>query len=275
MQQRITVGMVVQSGSALLLLKSMQGRYSLPLVGLDVGDDPNDILSSEVKKVFGAENVRDTAVCGVFSNIDKSKNEQTITIVYSVKASNGQPACSGEWIELSKKQSYKVDNLSEIIINKCVVKPVTRVTSEENTVHDVDKTTSGRVMISTDGGSRGNPGPSASGFVILNDSEETIYEGGKYLGITTNNQAEYQAVKLALEKALELGARVAEFKIDSLLIVNQMSGIYQIKNRDLWPIYTNIKDLISKFDKVTFKHVPRELNKEADAMVNRILDERK
>lgn len=124
----------------------------------------------------------------------------------------------------------------------------------------------------TDGGSRGNPGPSASGFV-LQDMEGTVVEkGGEYLGITTNNQAEYQAVKLGLETAKKLGAHKVHGHMDSLLVVNQMNGIFKIKNRELWPIHQAITDLKSGFNKVTFTHVPREMNKLADEQVNIILD---
>src|SRR5690606_18292085 len=101
-----------------------------------------------------------------------------------------------------------------------------------------------------------------------------IYEGGSYLGITTNNQAEYHGVRLGLEKARELGARSVTFHIDSLLVVNQLNGVYVIKNRELWPIHERIKELISQFDKVTFSHVKREFNQKADGMVNKILDAR-
>lgn len=100
-----------------------------------------------------------------------------------------------------------------------------------------------------------------------------LREGGEYLGITTNNQAEYQAVKLALETSLELGARKASCFMDSLLVVNQLNGLWKVKNRDLWPIYQSIKDLAGKFDHVTFQHVRREYNTAADSMVNKILDE--
>jgi ribonuclease HI len=130
------------------------------------------------------------------------------------------------------------------------------------------------VKIFTDGGSRGNPGPSASGYVIM-DVEDTILErGGEYLGITTNNQAEYRAVRLALMACAKYGAVRVDAYMDSLLVVNQMKGLFKIKNRDLWPIYDDIKQLCKTFEKgVNFTHVPRELNKKADAEVNRILDE--
>lgn len=143
----------------------------------------------------------------------------------------------------------------------------------ENLNNVVIPSTVPTAIIYTDGGSRGNPGPSASGFVILDEAEHLIEEGGEYLGIATNNQAEYHAVRLALEAASKRGVQVAHFRIDSLLVVNQLTGIYKIKNRDLWPVHQRIKDLVGDFKQVTFTHVRREFNQEADAMVNKILDE--
>ncbi len=90
-----------------------------------------------------------------------------------------------------------------------------------------------KVIINADGGSRGNPGPSASGFVIQDDTGEVVLEaGGRFLGITTNNQAEYRAVLFALERAKELGVEEVVFRLDSLLVVNQMKGIFKVKNKD-------------------------------------------
>lgn len=129
-----------------------------------------------------------------------------------------------------------------------------------------------KVKMYGDGGSRGNPGPSASGYVILDLDNNIIKKTGVYLGITTNNQAEYNSLKFGLEEAHKMGAQEVDVYMDSLLVINQMKGIFKIKNRDLWPLYESIKDQVKKFKKVTFTHVPRELNKLADAEVNTTLD---
>lgn len=130
-----------------------------------------------------------------------------------------------------------------------------------------------KVKLYTDGGSRGNPGPSASGYVILDENDKILEDKGVYLGITTNNQAEYTALKLGLEGALKRQVSVVEVFMDSLLVVNQMKGSFKVRNRDLWPIHSAIMDLTRNFAQVSFTHVPRELNKLADAAVNRALDE--
>lgn len=275
MQQRNVVVILAKSGGSVLFVKNNRGYYELPSVEVGLGDNPQEVAESEVNRIFDSKDVCNIRVCDVVSEDDASKGLQTIVIVYTSRIADGQPKSqAGEWIELSKKQSYKIDNLSENLVLRQAKYDRTDSMMKSEVSSGVNITTCDQVIISTDGGSRGNPGPSACGFIIISPDGDLLYEGGEYLGITTNNQAEYQAVKLALQKALELGVRFVEFKIDSLLIVNQMAGVYQIKNRDLWPIYTNIKDLIGRFKKVTFKHIPRELNKEADAIVNKILDER-
>ncbi len=129
-----------------------------------------------------------------------------------------------------------------------------------------------KVKLFTDGGSRGNPGPSAMGYVILDENDGEIIKDYKYLGITTNNQAEYQGLQEGLKTCFSMGFKEIDVYMDSLLVVNQMKGIFKVKNRDLWPIHDAIKEFSKNFKKVTYSHVPRELNKIADMMVNECLD---
>jgi ribonuclease HI len=130
------------------------------------------------------------------------------------------------------------------------------------------------VKVFADGGSRGNPGPSASGYVIVDaGSDKVLVDKGVYLGVTTNNQAEYLALKYALEECLKMGVKTVDAYMDSLLVVNQIKGTFKVKNRDLYPIHDSVKELIARFEKFNLQHVPREMNKLADAAVNRAMDE--
>lgn len=138
----------------------------------------------------------------------------------------------------------------------------------KNPPHQLEK-----IKLYADGGSRGNPGPSSSGFVLMDIEDKILEDKGVYLGITTNNQAEYTALKLGLESARARQVKEVDVYMDSLLVVNQMKGIFKVRNRDLWPIHSAIVDLAKQFKKVSYTHVPRELNKLADAAVNRALDE--
>jgi ribonuclease HI len=133
--------------------------------------------------------------------------------------------------------------------------------------------TSGKIKVFADGGSRGNPGPSACGYILTDENDKVLVDKGVYLGVTTNNQAEYQALKLALEEAQKMHAEEVDVHMDSMLVINQMKGIFKVKNRDLWPIHDEIKRRAATFKRVSYTHVPRELNKLADAAVNRALDE--
>lgn len=128
------------------------------------------------------------------------------------------------------------------------------------------------VKMYSDGGSRGNPGPSASGFVLMDMDDNILETNGEYLNITTNNQAEYHSLKLGLERAKQLQAKIVHVYMDSLLVINQMKGTFKVRNKELLVPFNNVKSMVKDFDEVTFTHVPRELNKLADAEVNRILD---
>lgn len=136
-----------------------------------------------------------------------------------------------------------------------------------------DRTRLETIKVYADGGSRGNPGPSASGYVLMDINDNVLVDKGVYLGVTTNNQAEYQALKFALEEARRMHVCNVDVYMDSLLVINQMKGIFKVKNRDLWPIHDAVKQLAGEFEHISFTQIPRELNKIADRAVNRALDE--
>jgi ribonuclease HI len=130
-----------------------------------------------------------------------------------------------------------------------------------------------QAKIYTDGGSRGNPGQSACAYVICKMDNSVVEKSGFYLGVATNNQAEYYGFKKGLERCRDLGIDKITLHSDSQLVVNQMTGAYKVKNQELAPLYAEVKALADSFEKIEFVYVPREYNKEADREVNRILDE--
>lgn len=127
------------------------------------------------------------------------------------------------------------------------------------------------LTIYTDGASRGNPGPAAAGAVFY-CGQTKGGEYGSYLGLATNNEAEYQAIILALQKAKSLKAKRINFFLDSELAVKQLNHKYKIKDEKIIPLFIKTWNLIIDFEKITFTHIPREKNKEADALVNKILN---
>lgn len=130
-----------------------------------------------------------------------------------------------------------------------------------------------RATLHTDGGARGNPGPAGIGFVLAADGEDK-YSRGEFLGEATNNQAEYEALLRGMKKALQEGVTHLDCFLDSELVVKQLAGIYRVKNGDLRAIYDKVCDLKGSFERVSFKHVRREKNQEADRMVNLAIDKK-
>lgn len=120
----------------------------------------------------------------------------------------------------------------------------------------------------TDGASKGNPGPAGAGWILLNERDSILVKDSKFLGVATNNEAEYEALILGLKNALSL--RVQEIKIymDSELLVRQLNGLYRVKNPRLAVLFHQVQDLLRNFLKYDIIHIFREKNREADAMAN-------
>ena len=128
-----------------------------------------------------------------------------------------------------------------------------------------------RVIVEADGGSRGNPGPAGYGAVVRDaDTGELLQEVAAGIGVASNNVAEYRGLIAGLRASLDLGAAEVEVRMDSLLVVNQMSQIWKVKHEAMRPLASEAAALVRQFRRVEFRHVPRELNKHADRLANQI-----
>lgn len=284
MKQHISVRAIIRKEERTLLLRRANGRqtilgkYELPGGKLNYGEQPEEALARYLKDDTGAT-VQTAQLFDVLTYIDHDDRDiQYVFILYLVSLNpSGALKLSQNydryvWKKVSEIQQDELTESAKLLlgISQQQVKEVKErelIGSDVLTTSDIS-----HLIIYSDGGSRGNPGPSSSGFVIMNAHEEVIHQGGMYLGITTNNQAEYHGVLLGLQKAHELGGETVDFRLDSLLVVNQLNGIYKIKNRELWPVHERIRELVGQFKKVTFTHVRREFNQLADGMVNKILN---
>jgi len=130
------------------------------------------------------------------------------------------------------------------------------------------------INIFTDGGARGNPGPAAVGVVILDDKGNKILEASKFIGVTTNNVAEYSAFIEALDLLKEIDAYRTIFHTDSSLVYNQLKGLWKIKNVNLKILSEQVKNKLHDLPNFNLVLIPREKNKDADRLVNKILDEK-
>lgn len=125
-----------------------------------------------------------------------------------------------------------------------------------------------------DGGARGNPGPAAAAGLLFDHEKRILAQYGAYLGITTNNVAEYRALHAGLRIAYSRNVRHITCNLDSMLVVEQLNGRYKVKSNQLRPLYDAIQALIKKFETTALRYVPRDHNTQADALVNQVLDSR-
>lgn len=281
MNQRVAVRAIVRKQNKILYLRrstgrqSIIGKFELPGGRLGYGEQPEDALRRYLQDDAGLS-VKAADLNDVITYIDHDDRDVQYTVILYMVVLSGssydaKPGADHDmaiWRDDFEPLDNSMTDLSQLIIgivNQQVVSPNSAVEAK-------DRSDAQKVVLFSDGGSRGNPGPSAAGYVIMDSRNQVIDQGGEYLGITTNNQAEYQAVRLGLERALKLGYRSVDARIDSMLVVNQMKGVYAIKNRELWPINDRIRELVGQFDKVTFTHIKREYNQLADGMVNKTLD---
>ena len=131
-----------------------------------------------------------------------------------------------------------------------------------------------RLVVHVDGGARGNPGPAGIGIVITDEEGAVLTRANDYLGVATNNTAEYRALLLGLERARELGAREVDVDNDSQLIARQVTGKYRVKKDDLRPLHAQALALLRGFDRWSIRSVPRAENDQADELVNEAIDAR-
>jgi ribonuclease HI len=129
-------------------------------------------------------------------------------------------------------------------------------------------------IVFTDGGARGNPGPAAAGGVIVGADGALIAEVSEYLGVATNNVAEYRALILTLRRALDEGCSKVDIRMDSELVVRQLEGKYRVKDAKMRPLHAAALKLLSMFERADVRHVRREENTLADKLVNAVLDAR-
>ena len=131
----------------------------------------------------------------------------------------------------------------------------------------------GLLIVACDGAARGNPGPAGIGAVVADPGGRVLAEIAEGIGIATNNVAEYKAALAGLQRAAELGARRVLVRSDSRLMVEQLSGRWRVKNPTLIALHTDVRRVAKGFASVDYEHVPREMNKHADKLANRGVDE--
>lgn len=283
MKQKISIRAIIKRNNKILLVRRAEGRESLrglyELVGGEIafGEAPELAMRRKVYEVLG-DKVETAQLHDVLSELDSENTRlQRVAIIYNVSLEPddiqlGREHDRYEWKEMSQVQLNSVTSMTALVLGITQFGGTIEIKTHTSGNIDDKNATTRKAIIYSDGGSRGNPGPSAAGYIIMNDRREVLYSGGQYLGVTTNDHAEYRAVQIALGKAFDLGIVEVELRSDSLMVVSQMNGTYKVKNLGLLPVHNEVIELTKKFERVHFIHVRREFNRLADGMVNKTLD---
>lgn len=282
MKQRIRVVGIVRRDDKLLLLKRSRGRaeelpsWELPTGKIQFGEQPEEAVSRLFFEHLGVQ-VKEIRLLDAvtFVGLPGASELGNLYIIFEVEPAGEINIQASErysaynFVTSEEMAGLKVDEatLSVLQIEKGRKAIPAPATGPENETEVLSGAT-----IYFDGASRGNPGPAGIGYVVVGENGEVLKRGGEFIGFATSRVAEYYALKEACEQGVELGLKRVRFIGDNLMVINQMNGIYQVKNQDLVQVHEDILGLISKFDKVAFEHVKRDKNSEADAEANKVID---
>ena len=278
MKQRIRVVGIVRDGDEFLFLKRSQGRkeglplWELPTSKIQFGEQPEEAMARAFFEDLGV-NVKEVRLkdAVTFLALLGASQLSNLYIVYDVEFEQETKIVLGErysaykYIKKGEPGSLKLDEASLMVME---FEDGARAEGEKVSLREV----ANAAMVYVDGSSRGNPWPSGVGYYIKGEDGQVLRQGGEFIGFATSRIAEYYALKEGCEQAIELGIKSVRFVSDNLMLVNQMNGIYKVKNRDLLPIYNDIQELLKQFEAVAFVHVKREQVKEADAEANLAID---
>lgn len=288
MKQRIRVTAICRRDDEVLVLKRAGGRieggapnFELPQGKIIFGEQPDEAMTRVIYENLGVQAASIQLVDAVtFTNLEGASELGNLYIVYEVKIADeaslkitNERYSSYKWMKATDTGVLPLEEASMMVLQIVATKagtPAARIMQTGDNAQILPA--SDFATIYTDGGSRGNPGPSGLGYYIIGPDGKEIKRGGEFLGFSSSRLAEYYGLKEGLEQAIELGLKKVHFKSDSLMMVNQMNGIYKVKNPDLLQVHSDVLKLLENLEAYSFAHVPRGQNAEADAEVNKVID---
>ena len=275
MKQRIRVTAIIENQDGVLILKRNRGRedtavfWELPTGKIEFGEQPEESIARTLTNYLGltARSVKLLDVI-TFTGLGDASELSNLYIIYTVTVDE-KPTPSGRYTAYKFVKSPVPAGIRMSEASSLVLEIVKGKTMHP---HFSPRDTASSATIYVDGASRGNPGPSGIGYCIYDNTGALVERAGEFIGFASSRVAEYYAMKEGIERALELGIKSARFVSDSLMVVNQLNGIFAVKNRDVAPIYRDIENLLERFDNVSFTHVTRSHNAIADAEANLAID---
>lgn len=276
MKQRIRVVGIIRDSEGVLVLKRSRGRseapvfWELPTGKIKFGEQPEEAMARSLKEYTGltAESVSLKDVI-TFLAPEGSSRVSNLYIVYEIGiGGEAKPIPHDRYTAYKFIKDFATASVRLTETSSSVIE------IEEGKVHPnrvSARAAANGITINVDGASRGNPGPSGIGYCIY-DNNHIIERGGEFIGFATSRLAEYYAMRKGIERAIEQGYKTVKFVSDSLMVVNQLSDIFKVKNHDILPVYQDIQQKLGEFEAVSFTHVPRSQNMIADAEANAAID---
>ena len=277
MKQRIRVVGIIRSEEGVLVFKRSHGRsespifWELPTGKIKFGEQPEEAMARSLAEYTGLEasslKLKDVIT---FLAPEGSSQISNLYIIYELSINKTKkPTPKDRYTAYKYVKDFATSKIRLNETSSSVIEIEEGKTIPNNTspLSDINS-----ITINVDGASRGNPGPSGIGYVIHDSTGKIIEKNGEFIGFATSRIAEYYAMRRGVERALELGYKSVRFISDSLMVVNQLTGVFSIKNQDITPVYKEISEKIKNFDAVSFKHVPRSENTLADSEANRAID---
>lgn len=286
MKQKVVIRAIIKRRGRILLLRriggrpSINGKYELPGGALHEGEQPLDALKRSLQIHAGIE-PETYKLLDVVAYQDPDFDErQYLFVVYEATLDSGSRVTTDDeydryrWWPLSDIPHDQLTSSTAILLNSDDDYNAQFINADGGRqAVTIVKPAIKSAIIHSDGGSRGNPGPSASAYIIEDKKGRVLAQGGKFIGFNDSGMAEYTAVELALAKAIELGLTDIDYYSDNLMVVNQMNGILKVHNPEFIDIHDRIVKLLFNFRRIHFHHVHREYNRVADSLVNKIMDE--
>ena len=277
MKQRIRVVGIIKTDEGVLVLKQSRGRsespvfWELPTGKIKFGEQPEEAMARSLTEYTGlnATSIKLKDVI-TFLAPEGASQLSNLYIIYELEVTGGKrPEPRDRYTAFKYIKDFA---LSNVRLNEAsaAVMEIENEGAGSDKINSRD--TANAITINVDGASRGNPGPSGIGYVIHDNSGKIVEQGGEFIGFATSRVAEYYAMRKGIERAIELGYKSVKFISDSLMVVNQLNGIFTVKNQDILPIYKDILEKIDEFEAVSLAHVPRSENTIADSEANAAID---
>ena len=278
MKQRIRVVGIIRNEDGVLFLKRNRGRseapvfWELPTGKIKFGEQPEEAmvrsLSEYTNLTASAVKLKDVIT---FLALEGASRLCNLYIIYEI--SLGNSASRPEPKERYTAYKFVKDfSSANIRLNEASLSVMEIVDGRIMPNRISPRDTASSVTVYVDGASRGNPGPSGIGYRIVDVDGGVIEQGGEFIGFATSRVAEYYAMRNGINRAIDLGLKTVRFVSDSLMVVNQLNGIFAVKNQDILPIYNDIENKLENFEAVSFTHVPRSHNIIADREANFAID---